>query len=172
MMRAMVENKKGKLPLLLAVIICTVSILVMAAALLWPKAPAIGEFTPPEFDAGAIYGTPDAPKELGYIEPYADGMTFHTGVCGKLNLSGSKADIYFTNKAENEVWLMLRITSEGGDVLAETGLLRPGEYVKTVSFNKLPKDGEKVIYRVMAYEMQTYYSMGYFKLSTVVNIQE
>ncbi|MBQ8447627.1 MAG: hypothetical protein IJX27_01690 [Clostridia bacterium] len=168
----MAKKRNEKMPLMLALLICFASIAAMVTALLIPKTPVAGEFTPPGFDVKAIYGTPDVPKELGYIEPYAEGMTFRAGFCGKLNISQGKADVYFTNKAENEVWLMLRITSESGEVLAETGILRPGEYVKTVSFDKLPKNGEKVIYRVMAYEPQTYYSMGYFKLSTVANVNE
>ena len=168
----MAETRNTKRYIIIASLLCAISIVVMIIALNAPKEPRKGAFIPPEFESSAVCGTPNVPSELGYIEPYADGMTFRAGVCGEVIVKDGKADVYFTNKAENIVWLMLRITDEKGTVLASTGLVRPGEFVKTVSFDKMPSDGQKIFYKIMAYEAGTYYSMGYFKLATTAIIKE
>ena len=108
------------------------------------------------------------PAELGYAEPYREGMEFCAGLCGVIAFDGGSADVYFTNKAENSVWLMLRITDESGNVLAETGLLRPGEYVRAVKFTQKPENGQRITCKIMAYEQETYYSKGYVTLKTTV----
>ena len=46
-----------------------------------------------------------------------------------------------------------------GNLLGETGVLRPGEYVEFVSLTSLPKKAE-VVARILTYEPDTYYSMG------------
>jgi hypothetical protein len=97
-------------------------------------------------------------------------MSFRAAICGNLIIRGVKADVYFTSKPENEVWLMLRIIDENGEVIAETGLLRPGEYVKTVCFKKLPLEGSKVSYKIMAYEPETYLSKGYIVMNTTAHV--
>ena len=91
---------------------------------------------------------------------------FRAAVCGNLVVNGDEADVYFTNKSESDVWLLLRVTDENGEVLAETGLVRAGEYVKTIRFEKVPTEGQKVLYKVMAYESETYLSRGYFTVRT------
>jgi hypothetical protein len=157
---------------MLAAFLCAASIISMVIALAIPKTAEKGEFVPPVFDTGATVGTPDVPDNMGYIEPYANGMSFRAAFCGEMLVRDGKADVYFTNKAENDVWLMLRITDESGDLLAQTGLVRSGEYVKSITFEKIPKDGQKVVYRVMAYEPETYYSKGYFTVKTVAHVAE
>ena len=156
--------------IVLASFVCVASIIAMIVALCIPKIPTEGEFIPPPFEGDAVCDEPNPPTELDFIEPYAEGMEFRAGMCGKLVIEGGTADVYFTNKNGNNVWLMLRITDETGNILAETGILRPGEYVKSVDFNVMPEDGQKVVYKVMAYEPDTYYSAGYFTLKTVAHI--
>lgn len=164
------KSKKEKRYIILAALLCAASVIAMTVALMLPEKPVKGEFIPPELEAGAVSGSPEVPKELGYMEPYAQGMTFYVGVCGRLEVKEGSADVYFTNKAENDVWIMLRVTDEQGNALASTGLLKPGEYVKTIRFDKIPADGQKVVYKIMAYEPVSYYSMGYFKISTVAHV--
>ena len=164
--------EKSKKYVMLAAILCAVSIIIMLAALMSPKTAVTGVFVPPEFERYAVAGEPEVPEKLGFIEPYMEGMSFRAGVCCNLPHNGNSADIYFTNNKENCVWLKLRISDENGNVLAETGLLRPGEYVKSVNFVALPKSGQKVVYRVMAYEPETYISRGYFTLKTIASVSE
>ncbi len=127
------------------------------------------QFVPPPFDEGAVVGTPDieTPEAVGYKELDAKG--YKVAVCGKVTLTGDSADVYLTNPESNEVWFKLRILDEKGNILGETGLIRPGEYVKTITFDKkVPKVGDKITMKIMGYEPDTYYSAGVVNLNTMV----
>jgi len=129
------------------------------------------DFVPPEFDLNAIAGTPTVPENLGWYEVYKAGMSFIASVCGEIKIKGNTAKIYFTNPAENTLWLKLRVLNEKGETLGETGLIKPGEYLPEITFNQLPKDGEKIILRLMSYQPETYYSGGSVTLTTVAQIK-
>ncbi len=129
-----------------------------------PDAP---EFTPPRFDPAAVEGTPSVPAELGWYEVYKEGMSFRASVCGEIILNDGVAKIYFTNPKGNSLWLKLRILNEDGEILAETGLVKPGEYVPEISFTTLPASGERLVLKLMSYQPETYYSGGSVTLTTV-----
>lgn len=81
---------------------------------------------------------------------------------------GGAADVYFTNSSEQEVWLKLRVLDEDGSIIGETGLIKPGEYVKSVLIDKDVSDGSSIKLKIMAYEPQTYYSAGAVTLNTQI----
>jgi hypothetical protein len=164
-------SKKERKIILYFAILCVLTMAIMIIALNVPKSAQMGDFIPPEFDAFAQKGEPDIPENLGFIEPYADGMEFRAGFCGNLIIEQNTAKIYFTNKDGNNVWIMLRILDENGNILAQTGLLRPGEYIENISFKITPQNGQKVICKVMAYEPETYFSKGYYTVKTKANIK-
>lgn len=95
-------------------------------------------------------------------------MSFFAHVCGRVIIENGKADLYFTNDEGNKVWLKLRITGADDDILAETGLLKPEEYVKSVFFDTVPENGTAIKLKIMAYEPETYYSAGSVSLNTTV----
>lgn len=74
--------------------------------------------------------------------------------------------VYLTNPAENTVWLKLRVLDTNGSILGETGLLRPGEYVRTVALSAAPTPGTSITLKIMGYEPDTYLSAGSATLST------
>lgn len=122
-------------------------------------------FTAPEFESEAVSGAPGVDiKSLSRI--YKDGMGFSALVCGEIRAENGRADVYFTNEADNNVYLRLKITDSDSNVLAETGLIKPGEYVKSVSFDKSPYSGQTIKIKIMAYEPDTFYSAGAVTLNT------
>ena len=125
------------------------------------------EFVPPPFDESAQTGTPTVPDGLGWEEIDANGL-YRVSVCGAVTLNENKADIYFTNPEGNNVWLKLRIMDESGKILGQTGLIKPGEYLQSVTFDNVPASGSKIVMKVMAYEPETYYSAGAISLNTVI----
>jgi hypothetical protein len=129
------------------------------------------EFIPPKFDEQAEKGKPTVAEEMGYLEVYKEGMSFNAFVCGEVNIIDGKADIYFTNPEKNTLWMKLRIFDEKGNVIAETGLIKPDEYLKTVSFDKIPSNNSMIIMKIMSYEPDTYYSGGAVSLSTVAKVK-
>ena len=56
-----------------------------------------------------------------------------------------------------------------GNILGQTGLISPGQYVKSVKFDVLPKDGDEITLKLMGYEPETYYSTGEAPLGTTVS---
>ena len=156
--------KKKNTPLIFAAAICVLSLIVMIFALTGQKqSQAAGEFTPPPFDAAAQVGTPTVPDGLGYSE--LDCQAYKVSLCGKLNASG---DLWLTNPESNEVWLKVRVLDAKGNILGETGLVRPGEYVRTVALTTVPKSGTPITLKIMAYEPNTYYSAGAASLNTTM----
>lgn len=160
-------NKKWSLPA--ACMVCVLALCCMAAALIFSGTRENRQvFTPPPFEVDAVGGMPIVPDELGWSEIYQDGMGFKAYICGNVIEEDHAADIYFTNSEEFDVWLKLRILDENGTVLGETGILRPGEYVKSVSLTSKVKDGAAIKLKIMAYEPDTYYSVGSVTLNTTI----
>ena len=130
----------------------------------------MGEFIPPPFDADAVQGTPEVPDGLGWNELDVNGV-YQVSVCGVVHPVQGKADIYLTNPAKNNVWLKVRIMDAAGQITyAETGLVKPGEYVQSITFKaEPPAAGTAIVMRVMSYEPETYYSRGEAKLKTAIS---
>ncbi|MDO4331248.1 MAG: hypothetical protein Q4C58_00990 [Eubacteriales bacterium] len=158
-----------KAGLIIAAIVCVISLAVMTAVLVrCNKNSRNSVFTPPPFESEAVSGTPDVPDELGWSEIYQEGMGFKAYVCGNVIADGDTAEVYFTNSEDYDVWLKLRILNEKGAVIGESGLLKPGEYVKSVPITSDIADGEPVRLKIMAYEPETYHSAGAVTLNTTI----
>lgn len=95
-------------------------------------------------------------------------MRYKAFVCGKVIVKNSSADLYFTSDKSNTDLLKLRILDADGNIVSETGLIEPGQYVKSVKFNKDLKDGDIIQLKIMGYEKDTYISDGSVTLNTTV----
>lgn len=144
--------------------LCALSLCVMAAALITR---ASSGFRPPPFEAAAVKGTPEVPEELRY-SPVQAKDAFAAYLCGKPLAENGQAVVFFTSPADNAFWLKLRVLDSAGICLGETGLLRPGEYVKDVKLKSVPENGAAVTLKIMAYEPETYYSLGTVSLKTTI----
>ena len=156
------KNKEYTVPILFGVF--AVLLIVMITALCIPKTP---EFVPPAFEA-AVQGTPEVEESMGYTELYKEGMAYRVSVCGVPTVDGQDLTVYFTNTEGNETYLKLRVLDTGGNNLGETGLLKPGEYVKTVTLDKTLAAGENLKLKIMGYEPETYESAGSVSLNVTV----
>ena len=163
--------KSKKILRILALLLSIITILMLVSCEEEEQKPtSAGEFVPPPFDAGAVVGVPNIenPAAIGYTE--LDAKAYKFALCGIVKLSGDSADIYLTNPETNTVWFKLRVLDTEGNILGETGLLRPGEYVKTITFDKkVPKVGDEIVMKIMGYEPDTYYSAGAVNVSTVIS---
>ena len=127
-----------------------------------------GTFVPPPFDANAVVGTPDVPGDLGWNELNANEV-YRVSVCGVVEVTDGLAHVWLTSPATNAVWLKVRILDEKGNILGESGLLRPGEYVQSVQLQKKAAKGTSITMRIMSYQPETYYSMGEITLNTTIS---
>lgn len=157
--------KKALIPMLS--VLCILSITIMIIALCNDSKDEV-VFVPPSFDAEAIEGTPEPPQALGWSEIGQDGMSYKVGICGNIIINNGKADVYFSNCETNTVWIKLRVLDEQDNIIYETGLIKPNEYIRSIKFDGEIQNGEKIKMKIMAYEPETYYSEGSITLNTSV----
>ena len=157
-------GKNWKITVLSA--LCILSLAVMVLALC--RGPQKAEFIQPPFEPETHAGTPEVPEGCGYQE--LDVQAFRVALCGKVCVRDCGAEVWFTNPGSNPVWLKLRVLDESGQILGETGLLRPGEYVQYVALKKT-EPGAPVTLKVMAYEPETFHSAGSIVLQTHITME-
>jgi len=143
-------------------VLCAASVTLMIAALL--TGGKTGSFVPPPFDPLAQTGEPEVPAGMGYRE--LDAEAFRAALCGQPVAEKGAAVVYLTNPAGNAVWLKLRLLDEKGDLLGETGLVRPGGFVRLVELTSMIEPGDPLTLKIMAYEPDTYHSRGSVSIST------
>lgn len=148
----------------LLAVLCAVSLVMMTAALLFGG--NNGAFVPPPFDPAAQTGSPAVPAGMGYQE--LDAGVFRAALCAQIVAENGTAAVYLTNPLDNGLWLKLRLLDENGNLLGETGLIRPGEYVRQVPLRAVPEPGDPLVLKVMAYEPETYHSQGSVTVNTHV----
>ena len=157
------KSKKGQMIL---AALSVLSAVVMVIALMATGGQREVPFEPPPFEKDAQTGVPQLAQELGYSE--LDCKAYRIGVCGDVRYADGALDVYLTNPEENNVWLKLRVLDESGAILGETGIIRPGEYVRSVKLDHVPPLGSPVVLKVMGYEIETYYSAGAVTLTTML----
>lgn len=160
-------TKQDKLAALLGCLFVA-AFLIMVAALAVPQKARQGTFVPPAFEEAAIEGAPNVPEGLGYSAPFQEGMAYRFAVCGNVIMEGNQALVYLTNPAENDAWIKLRIFDESGNVLGETGLLKPDQYVQCVTLSAELVPGTPVRLKIMGYEPEIYTSAGSVVLNTQI----
>ncbi len=77
--------------------------------------------------------------------------------------------LFLCYQDSNTTWLKLRVLNAKGNILGETGLVKPGEYVHSVSLDIVPEAGAAITLKLMAYEPDTYQSAGAVGLNTTVS---
>ena len=160
------SKKENKKLLWVAIVICLTALATMTIIMSRPEKVLVKEFVPPAFEENAEVGIPDVPDNLGWSE--LDAKVYKVSVCGKIKLNEKAADVWFMNSEENNVWLKLRVLDSGNNIIGETGVIKPGEYVRSVQLETLPENGDEIVLKVMGYEIDTYYSAGSIIVNTKV----
>lgn len=129
-----------------------------------------GEFVPPKFDENSVTGEPDVPENSGYsLMNISDEYNIY--VCGKLKLKDDNVDVYFTSDFNNSVWTKLQVLDNSNNIIGETGVIKPGEYVKSVTLNSEIQKDESVKLKVVGYEPETYHSAGSASMNTTIEVE-
>lgn len=141
--------------------VALVAAVLLAVLLLRPSAPVQvvrGEFKAPEFDSAAVLGTPENCDfdRLGTLSLNADATV---SLYVSPIVENGRAQVFFFSDDANTAWVRLRITDKKGNLLGQTGLLRPGEYVEYVALENAPQKSDAFV-RILTYEPETYYSLG------------
>lgn len=142
------------------IVLAVLALCVAAAAVLLasrPRERVTADFTPPPFEENALPGEPEDVGAGWGTLTLGEGLA--VSLYSASTVSDGRAEVCFAAHADNAAWVMLRVTDEKGNTLGETGLLRPGEYVRYVALSSVPKDG-RARARILCYEPGTYYSLG------------
>lgn len=166
------EIRHGNRLLFSMLFAAAISLAVMAAVLAMTGNQDGGteRFTPPPFETEAVRGEPEVPEDLGY-SPLDIPGAYRVSLCGRVVEEEGRADVWFTNHKENRVWMKVRALDARGNILGETGLLKPGEYVQSVDLAGTKgalTDGMELQLKIMAYEPDTYQSAGAAVLNTTL----
>ena len=150
-------------------ILCVLVVLILAAVIVAVCIRAgrepqriVGEFTPPHFAQNAEDGAPDP----GMVSALMYGTLnlsedISVSMLSEFTVTGSgEAEVWFTAPDTNRGWVMLRLLDAQGNVLGETGLLKPGQYVRTMQLDGVPQNSGIVLAKILTYEPETYFSMG------------
>lgn len=131
-----------------------------------------GTFTPPAFDSSAVDGMPEETAVAGL--PYGT-LTLTQDIAVSLisqmsvNPDG-QVDVWFTSHKDNTAWVRLRLMDAEGSTLGQTDLLRPGQYVQSITLGTIPEQSGVAQVKILTYEPDTYYSLGTAGAQVVLNI--
>lgn len=125
-------------------------------------------FVQPAFEAEAEWGEPHPEEALVSVE-VEEG--FSARLKGELELKEETTEIWLTSPEENKVWMKLRIYDENEKLLGESGILKPGQYVRSISFRKEPKQSQPVVLKLMGYTPETWHSAGAAVFHTVLKVE-
>lgn len=133
----------------------------------------VGDFTPPAFAENAVDGVP--------IPAQVDGLPYGTlklseeislAMVSDLTVNeNGEVEIWLTAPAANKGWVALRIMDDEGNVLGESGVLKPGQYIKTMGLDQVPPKGGIVLAKILTYEPDTWYSMGSATAQIMLNVK-
>lgn len=155
------RRRTGKLVLLYLLIVA-----IGVAAAVWAYhyfQPTV--LTHPDFDTSAVSGAPEVAPEYGYSTLTVD-EGYSVLLCGVPANDSETVDLYLTNPEDNTVWFRAEVLDADGAVLASTGVLRPGEYLPSVTLEEpLTERETAVTVRIVAYEPDTWRSRGNVNLN-------
>lgn len=121
-------------------------------------------FVKPKFDSSVLT---EIPENINYEDKTINiSENYDVYINGMPNIEDNNLIVDFISLKDNNVWIKLRILDETEKIIAESGLIRPGEYLKSVKLNKKVKREDKITYMIIGYEVDTYLSAGTVKLNT------
>lgn len=152
--------KKSKITIILSVILLILIILII---LLTISNKNKSTFKKPEFDKNAVENIPSKLYYQSKIVKVTDNYSLY--IEPEPLIKDNSLIINFISLETNDIWLKVRILKDD-KVVAETGLIKPGQYLEKVQLKKKLDINDEIIYMVMGYEKDSYFSEGTIKLNT------
>ena len=121
-------------------------------------------FVKPEFDINILT---EIPESIDYKDSTLNiSENYDVYINGLPKVEDDNLVIDFISLKENNVWIKIRVLDETEKVIAESGLVKPGEYLRSINLSKQKQKNDKIIYMIIGYEIDTYLSAGTIKLNT------
>ena len=139
-------------------VLCVVLALLLAFTLIILIHGPFTYFEPPLADENAQTGIPQLTE--GTLGSITGGPGFRFLLAKEPMYENGKVALYFTSPETNTVWMVAELCDANGNTIGKSGLLRPGEYVESITVYEDATVGEAITVRILSYEPDTYYSMG------------
>lgn len=155
-------KKNKNIIILITILILLVGIIVLLLINIKNKS----TFKKPNFDSNA---TTKIPEKLDYkasVIDISEGYSIY--IDGIPHLDKNNLNINFISIEDNNVWIKIRILDEETNIIAESGLIKPGQYLKNVTLKKKISSKDNITYVIIGYEIGSYLSAGTIKLNTRV----
>lgn len=125
------------------------------------------KYEKPEFDPTAKQIEENEIQDESYsiLEAAPD---YQIGLCGMPQEKEGHLIVYFTNPKKNQVWMQLLVFDDADRILAQTGIIKPGERIENVMLSRNVTKEETIKLEVLGYEPDTYYSAGKVSLQTKI----
>lgn len=146
-------------------VLCALSLL--ALGVVWYTRSQTPSFQPPAFDPAAQVGTPTVAQEYQWTPvEVTDGYTI--SLCAQPRVEGDEAVVFFTSPQDNQVWVKLRLLTQEGKLLGESGVVRSGAYVERVALAQPVTQDTPVVMQVVGYTPETWHSAGKVQLNATL----
>lgn len=153
------DKRQGLIVAILGGVLAVLLIAVIVIAATRKPDLIVSDFEAPPFDEGAILGIPEEAATRGDYNSIDVEGSYRFSICGAPSFSEGSLVPYFASNGDNEVWLLLKVYDEDGTELGKSGLIRPGECIRSVALSRAPV-GKTVRVKILSYEQGTYYSRG------------
>jgi hypothetical protein len=128
-------------------------------------------YTPPPFEPNAIAGIPEPQEHMLFTITEPEGGLFRfASVATIYRQHDDSIKLYLTNFEDNEAYIICEvINAETETVMFRSGLLRPGEYVQSLSpLIEIENKATPIHINVHAFALDDYLSVGSISLSNVL----
>jgi len=154
------------------IIILGLSLLLCAAGAYYYFYVYSKKYNPPPVETASVEGTPEITNDAWGYSPFGIDPEFRLKVCGEPEIDGENINIYLTSMETNKVIMRCVLVSEDESekVLAESGTIKPGTYLKSIKLKEDLEPGNYgAILKVVAYDPETYFSKGTANLKISLN---
>ena len=151
---------KSQKIIIIPVFVLVIAALVVLTVLRRSRAKSvIADFVPPLHEDNAIAGEPkDIPDNAAYGNINISDV-FSVSMCAFPSLHGNEIDLYYTNKSAADISTRFIVFDTDGNIIYESGLLNPGEYLKSVALLTVPED-KKAKIKMLSFYPETWESAG------------
>lgn len=122
------------------------------------------QFKMPEFDNSVT----EIPEDLEYKKntiKVNNDYIFYIEPTPKLD-QNNNLKINIVSSENNKIWIKVRILNGKKEIIGETGLIRPGDYLAKVKLQQEMSVNDQITYKIMGYEKEKYTSAGTISLNT------
>ncbi len=152
--------KKNKVTIILSVVLLILIIIIVSLMI---NIKNKSTFKKPDYDKNAIETIPTSLDYQSKIINVTDNYSLY--VEPSPTIKDNDLIINLISLETNNILIKVRVLNND-KVVAETGLIKPGQYLKNVKLNKKINVDDEIIYVIMGYEPDTYLSAGSIKLNT------